>query len=102
MPAAEYWEGDPFLVNAYEEAFRLKREQMSYDAWLQGLYIYQAVGAVVSSAITGKRKDYMKKPIRITPLTQREKDLEAEKVRVDIAKNLTLWEKRWKKEKGVK
>lgn len=60
----------------------IKREQTNYFLWLQGAYIYDAVGVVIGNALSKKgatKKEYIKEPIRITPLTEEEKQIKAEK-----------------------
>lgn len=46
MSMDEYWNGDAELPKYYREADRLKRIRANHDAWLHGLYIYNALGAV--------------------------------------------------------
>lgn len=37
---------DPSLAAAYREADRLRQERVNEQAWLQGYYVYQALGSV--------------------------------------------------------
>lgn len=46
MSAAEYWDGDPILVRDYRRAHKIKRQMDNQQAWLQGLYFYDALGAM--------------------------------------------------------
>ena len=46
MTPEQYWDGDPTLARAYRRAQELKLEQRNEYAWLQGMYIYEALGAV--------------------------------------------------------
>lgn len=96
----EYWHGDPTRLKHYEKAHELKNEQRNQEMWLQGLYIHNAVGVVLKNAFAKKGETpekYIQKPIRITPLTEREKQENAEKERQKIIANLTAWGKAWKK-----
>lgn len=43
MTSKEYWEGDSSLVKYYREAYKLRSERQDFNAWLQGLYIYEAL-----------------------------------------------------------
>lgn len=43
MTPDEYWNGDPGMVRWYREAQRLKNEQINRDAWLHGLYVFNAI-----------------------------------------------------------
>ena len=41
-----YWHGEPFLVRAFREAEEMRVDRMNYEKWLQGLYVYHAIGAL--------------------------------------------------------
>ena len=65
MSFAEYWTGDPSLVRYYRKAYEIKQEQINNNAWLQGLYIYDAVSTAMHNALRDKKtstRDYAKKP----------------------------------------
>ena len=70
MPASEYWYGDPQLLNNYVRAEEIRQRKKNNELWLQGLYIYQAIGALspVLNPFSKKHKAerYMSKPIPIT------------------------------------
>ena len=98
MTAEQYWSGDPWLVVAYREAHRLKTEQENFNAWLYGFYNYNAFSVVQYNVNRDpkkgqKAKDYFKEPIRITPLTEREKAEKAEKGRQEVIDFFTSFEK---------
>lgn len=44
MTYEEYWEYDPYLINAYVRADELRQKRKDQELWLQGLYVYHAVG----------------------------------------------------------
>ena len=72
----EFWKLNFKKLHPYIVADNIKRERENYMLWLQGLYIYDAVGAVVGAALSKpghKKPEYLKEPIRITPLTEMEK-----------------------------
>ncbi len=83
MSYAEYWAGDPLLARAYRKAYKIKQEEINNTAWLQGLYIYDAVSTALHNALRGMGKNktpaqnYAKKPYEFY---KREKT-EAEKAR---------------------
>ena len=68
MSYAEYWEGDPSLARYYRKAYRLKQDEINNNAWLQGLYIYDAVSTALFNALRGMgkskppAKEYAKQP----------------------------------------
>ncbi len=83
MSYAEYWEGDSSLARCYRKAYKIRQEEINNNAWLQGLYIYDAVSTALHNALRGMgknkppAKDYAKKPY---DFKNREKS-EAEKAR---------------------
>ena len=68
MSYAEYWEGDPLLAQYYRKAYRIKQDEINNTAWLQGLYIYDAVSTALHNALRGfgkqkpPAKEYAKQP----------------------------------------
>ena len=42
MSYEQYWEQSPYLTVAYRKAYRIKRETENEQAWLQGLYVFDA------------------------------------------------------------
>lgn len=46
MTGEEYWEGDSDLVKAYRKAHELRRDELNWQAWLQGMYIYEAISDI--------------------------------------------------------
>ena len=68
MSYAEYWEGDSKLAQYYRKAYRIKQDEFNNNAWLQGMYIYDAVSTALHNALRGfgkqksPAKDYAKQP----------------------------------------
>ena len=65
MSSAEYWEGDCSLTRYYRKAYKIKQEEININAWLQGLYVYDAVSTAVHNALRGKNskaREYAKQP----------------------------------------
>lgn len=103
MTTDEFWNASPLLAKAYREAHKLTQRQRNEYAWLQGLYIYNAVGVVVGSALGGKGKkkvEYMKEPVDLGLETEAEKRDKAERERQKIIASLTAWKKAWDKVKA--
>lgn len=74
MTREEFLDGDRDITDDYELAYECKQIHQNQMMHLQGLYIYQAFGAVLSSAFAPKGKKgekYMEYPIPITD-TERE------------------------------
>lgn len=71
MTPEEYWNGDPALLKAYRKADEIRRERDNEMLWLQGMYIYEAIGdlAPVLHAFAKKgaeAKPYSDRPYPIT------------------------------------
>ena len=71
MTPEQYWAGDPSLARYYRKAYRIKQEEVNNSAWLQGLYIYDAVSTALHNALRGMgkttppAKDYAKQPYNL-------------------------------------
>ena len=93
MTADEFWYGEPYLAEAYREAQRLRDERINQNLWLQGLYIYDAVGVVVSNSFGGKghkKQSYRDKPLELYPKKQT-----PEEARQIIVDQLNAWKEAW-------
>ena len=68
MSYAEYWDGDSKLAQYYRKAYQIKQEEINNNAWLQGMYVYDAISTALHNALRGlgknntPPKDYAKKP----------------------------------------
>lgn len=76
MTWEQYWFGDPWMVKAFEDAYLLNRRVKNEELWLQGLYIYRAVHAVIASAFCERNEKYISEPLDFLPKTKAEKQLE--------------------------
>ena len=87
MTSDQYWAGDPKLAQYYRKAYRIKQEEINNVAWLQGLYIYDAVSTALHNALRGMgkskppAKDYAKQPYDLfkKEKSEAEKALEVQK-----------------------
>ncbi len=43
MTWEQYWFGDVTMVQAFAEAERLRQQRQNSEAWLQGMYVYDAL-----------------------------------------------------------
>ena len=97
--ANEFWQLNVRTLRPYLLAENIKREERNYFAWLQGAYIYDAVGCIIGNAFSkkgSKKKEYVKEPIRITPLTEEEKRIKAERERRKIIAMFSAMEESFK------
>ena len=102
MSYEQFWYGEPRLVIAYEKANRLRIQQRNEEMWLQGLYVYNAFGTVMSNAFKdkgGTPSKYLEKPIEIFP-QKRDTEEEIIEQREKVINALTGWKKSWDKVKG--
>lgn len=76
MTYEQYWERSPYLAVAYRKAYRLRREMENEQAWIQGLYVFDAFTVCLANAFSkrgSKKQTYIEKPIDIFPISEREK-----------------------------
>lgn len=101
MTAEQYWNGDPWLVVSYAEAYRMRVEEKNWELWLQGFYNHEAFAVVLANAFSNKGstpKKYQTKPLDIFPKTEEQRAAEEElELRKTIAQ-LNAWEKAWSKQ----
>ena len=78
MTYEQFWDASPHLAIAYRKAYRLKRKVDNENAWLSGLYIYDAFAVCLANAFGkrgSKKQKYIEKPIDIFPLTEQERKI---------------------------
>lgn len=91
MSYAEYWEGDPKLTQYYRKAYQIKQDEFNNNAWLQGMYIYDAVSTALYNALRGMgktkppAKDYAKQPYELNKKTKTEQE-KAKEVEIEQEK----------------
>lgn len=77
MTAREFWDGEPRLAVAYREAEKIRQEREDAAAWLQGMYVYEAVccASPLFHDFVGKRRvtpaPYSKEPYMQRAKTQK-------------------------------
>ncbi len=96
MSSAEYWEGEPSLTRYYRKAYKIKQEEINNNAWLQGLYIYDAVSTSLHNALRDKNqraKEYAKQPFNFENKNKEKSEFEkAKKVETEQQKALAWME----------
>lgn len=63
-----FWEMNPAMLKPYQKAEEIKTENNNYGAWLQGLYVFEALQSAMSG-LSGKKskiKPYPKEPFPVT------------------------------------
>ena len=91
MSYEQYWESDPKLAQYYRKAYKIRQDEINNNAWLQGMYVYDAVSTALHNALRGMgknkppAKDYAKHPyefknrVKTEAEKQREIEIEQEK-----------------------
>jgi hypothetical protein len=103
MTPSDYWDGDIWMVEAYRKKHSLDIESRNQELWMQGLYVYNAFGVVLSNAFAKKGRypqKYIEKPIRITPLSPEEKAELAEQERQKTIAFFTQMKQDWNKKEA--
>lgn len=96
MTAKEFWEEEPTLMWAYRKSYmdkmKIQLEMNNQNDWLQGLYIYHALSAVIYNGFGRKAGQpamgYLEKQLDIygDKKSQKEKQLQKIKDREDSIK----------------
>lgn len=72
------------MVKAYREAYTLQRRKENENMWLQGMYVYKALEAVIGTAFGKNRIKYVQEPFDLFPKTkieiEQEKEAERQKL----------------------
>lgn len=99
MTYEQYWDKDCSLVKSYREAHKLKMQRQNEFAWLQGMYIYEALCDVSpifrDTAKKGTKPiEYSSRPYAITSeeidslkTTKEKQTYDKTKVRMESFKN---------------
>ena len=75
-----YWDGDNAAPHHFLKAFKMRQENKNHEAWLHGLYVYDAVISAMTHLSDKKsnHKNYAEKPYDFTPRKEEEKVEEAQ------------------------
>ena len=87
MTYEQFWEGQPSLVVFYRQADEMSRRRRNQEMWLQGRYIYNAIGSFAEILPAFPKKGakvqpYIEEPFPITlaEATEREERKQKEKM----------------------
>lgn len=80
MSSEEYWDGDNDAPKHYRKAEKMRHEHTNYEAWLHGLYVYDAIMSGLShlSSKQSSHQSYTSKPYSFEVKKQEENKAEAE------------------------
>lgn len=65
MTYEQYWDGDVSAHRAYRKAKKIRLSEQNQMAWLQGMYVYEAIADLapaLKAFAKGKAKPYAKEP----------------------------------------
>ena len=65
MTYEQYWDGDTEAHRAYLKAYKIQMADQNKMAWIQGLYVYEAIGALapmLKAFAKGRARPYVKEP----------------------------------------
>lgn len=89
MTFEQYWDGDVSAHRAYRKAEKLRQRERNQHAWLQGLYIYEAI-ADLSPALKafskGRAKPYRNAPFDFDEQERKEREEREERRRYERMK----------------
>lgn len=91
MTPEQFWDEDCCLTKAYRKAYEIRRDRKNWEAWLQGLYIYEAlcdVSPVLNAfAKKGTRPvEYAKEPYALTTEQRKNKKTAEENRQYELGK----------------
>lgn len=93
----QYWYDDVWMVEAFRHADRLRRQRVNNEAWLQGLYVYDAVGRLAPILHAFAKKGTKPVPYLSEPYSLGEAKSEQDKERLAENERLKsiLYFKNW-------
>lgn len=103
MTYEQYWYGDVWLVEDFIKADKERQKRQNQEAWLQGMYIYDAISCAIANAFKKKGEQpskYPEQPYQIfqeeedaTELTDQEKEEqeEQERLRAKLYMQQMVW-----------
>ena len=76
MTYEQFWEQSPYLAVTFRKAYKLRREMENEQAWLQGIYVFDAFAVCMANAFAKRgaaKQNYLERPLDIFPLTEAQK-----------------------------
>ena len=86
MTPDEYWNGDPAWTKAFIEAQSLRNDRDNQMAWLQGMYVYDAIGRLAPILRAMGKKGAKAEPYVAEPYPLNKEDVEDAKERKEREK----------------
>ena len=86
MSYEQFWDGDVSAHKAFREAYRIRLRERNQLAWLQGMYIYEAIAdlaPVLKAFAKGRARPYCKEPYPLFEDDKRRSEEEEQKERYE-------------------
>ena len=90
MPPKEFWEEDVYLVKAYRKAYEYKKQEWNVQAYLHGLYVYDALIRVAPIFHAFAKKGTKPVPYREQPIEVYTSYEQQEKAEVSKSRGMQL------------
>ena len=100
MTAHEYWEEDCTLVVGYRKAYEIKQDEVNRVAWLNGLYVYNAVMVALNNGFSNHKSEYPKLPFGTEEKRQKKHEETPEEIRTRYYNLFKAMEEKWNRYKN--
>ncbi len=98
MSYEQYWYGDVWLIEAYREADKIRQQRFNTEAWLQGMYVYDAIAKLSPILHAFAKKGTKPKPYPDKPYNfgeEKEKKQNKKQLVENERLRATLYFKNW-------
>ncbi len=82
---------DPWIVQAYREAHKLRRKMKNEELYVNGIYTLKALSVALHNAFSKQKIEYYKEPLDIFPKTEAEIEMEKRNQRKKLIEHLNSW-----------
>ena len=89
MSYEQFWFSDPWMVKAFREAHKIRRQMRNEELWIEGIYTLKALSVALQNSFGKHPADYFKEPLRIFPKTEAEIEREKREERLKLIEYLS-------------
>lgn len=104
MSWEQFWHGDVEMARFYRQAHEMQLKQKNFELWLQGRYVYEAIGDMVPvlHAFAKEGSTPAPYPREPYPLTQKDVREQEERERREQYERMKAYVNRWANETNAK
>lgn len=104
MSWEQFWHGDPEMARFYRQAHEMQLKQKNFELWLQGRYVYEAIGdmAPVLHAFAKEGSTPTPYPSEPYPITEKDVREREERERREKYERIKAYVGRWANETNAK